>query len=105
LYSTRFNRKLITYPEQASGVSMGLILEFTGVVLGSAVIPITLAVTSAHVSPYLTTYAAPIGTISGLAAWLGVTKGVYGEVNITTTFENWTMFAGCLVSLMVPLLI
>lgn len=84
---------------------MGWILEFLGVILGSAVIPITLALMSSHVSPYYITYAAPVGTICGLAAWLGVTKGMYGEINITTTFENWSMFAGCLVSLLVPLII
>lgn len=84
---------------------MGWILEFLGVVLGSAVVPITLAVTSAHVSPYYTTWAAPIGTICGLAAWLGVTKGMYSEINVTTTFENWPMFAGCVVSLFLPLVI
>jgi hypothetical protein len=83
---------------------MGWILEFIGVSLGSAVIPITLAVNSSHVSPLFMTYAPPIGTICGFAAWLGVTKGMFGEINITTTFENWSMFAGCLVSLMVPLL-
>ncbi|KAF2489325.1 hypothetical protein BU16DRAFT_575685 [Lophium mytilinum] len=89
----------------ASGVSMGWILEFVGVVLGAAVIPIALAITSAHVSPLYMIIAAPAGTICGLAAWLGTTKGMYGEINVTTTFENWSMFAGCTVSLGLPLLI
>ena len=84
---------------------MGWILEFVGVILGSAVIPITLAVTSAYVSPYFITYAPPFGTACALAAWLGVAKGLYGEVNIITTFDNWPMFAGCTVSLLVPLII
>lgn len=81
---------------------MGWILEFLGVVLGSAVIPITLAVMSAHVTPFFVTYSPPIGTICGLAAWLGTTKGLYKEINIVTTFENWPMFAGCLVSVTIP---
>lgn len=84
---------------------MGWILEFIGVIVGSAVIPITLALTSAHVSPYFITYAPPVGTALAIAAWLGATKGLYGEVNITTTFENWPMFAGCCVALFVPLII
>lgn len=88
-----------------SGVSMGWVLEFLGVVLGPAVIPITLAVNSAHASPRFMEIAAPVGTVCGLVSWLGSTKGVYGAVNITTTYENWPMFIGCTVGLFVPLLI
>lgn len=84
---------------------MGWILEFVGVIVGSAVIPITLAVTSSHVSPYYMTYAPPVGTLCGVAAWLGVSKGMYGTIDIATTFENWSMFAGCLVSLTVPIIV
>jgi hypothetical protein len=83
---------------------MGWILEFVGVIVGSAVIPITLAVTSAHVSPHFTTWAPPVGTICAVCAWLGVTEGLYGEVNVTTTFENWPMFAGCVTALTIPLI-
>jgi hypothetical protein len=84
---------------------MGWILEFIGVVLGSAVIPITFAVNSAHVSQLWMQISAPIGTTCGMVAWLATTKGMYGAVNVTTTFENWPMFAGCVVSLFVPLLL
>jgi urea-proton symporter len=85
-----------------SGVSMGWVLEFLGVVLGSAVIPITLAVNSAHVSPRYMQLAAPIGTVCALGSWLGTTKGMYGTINVTTTFENWPMFCGCTVGLVIP---
>ncbi|KAF4624777.1 hypothetical protein G7Y89_g13392 [Cudoniella acicularis] len=61
-------------------------------------------VTSSHVSLYLTTYGPPIGTALGICAWLETTKGTYGTINIDTTFENWPMFTGCLVSLVIPLL-
>ncbi|KAK5166531.1 uncharacterized protein LTR77_008074 [Saxophila tyrrhenica] len=87
-----------------SGVSMGWVLEFLGVAVGAAVIPITLAVNSAHVSPLFMEIAAPIGTICGLSSWLGSAKGMYGAVNVVTTFENWPMFIGCTVSLFVPLI-
>src|ERR1700712_565770 len=63
-----------------SGVSMGWILEFVGVVMGSAVVPIILAVNSAHVSSTYMTYAAPFGTACAMAAWLGSAKGMYGAV-------------------------
>jgi urea-proton symporter len=88
-----------------SGVSMGWILEFVGVVLGSAVFPITFAVNSAHASPLWMTISAPIGTACGLVSWLAITKGMYGAVNVTTTFENWPMFTGCTVSMFVPLIL
>jgi hypothetical protein len=88
-----------------SGISMGWILEFIGVVLGSAVIPITFAVNSAHASRLWMQIAAPIGTICGIAAWLGTAKGLFGALTVATTFENWPMFAGCIVSLFVPLVL
>jgi Na+/proline symporter len=72
----------------ASSILMGWILEFVGVVLGAAIIPITLAITNAHVSSLYMIVAALLGTLCGLAAWLGTTKGLYGEINLTTTFEN-----------------
>lgn len=88
-----------------SGVSMGWVLEFLGVVLGSAVIPITFAVNSAHASPLWMTISPPIGTACSLIAWLTLTKSMYGAVNVTTTFENWPMFAGCTTGLFVPLVL
>ncbi|KAK5123208.1 hypothetical protein LTR85_003407 [Meristemomyces frigidus] len=89
----------------ASGISMGWILEFLGVILGPAVIPITLAVNSAHASPRFMEIAAPVGTVCGLVSWLGSTKGMYGAVTATTTYENWPMFIGCTIGLFVPLII
>ncbi|QDS76336.1 hypothetical protein FKW77_002734 [Venturia effusa] len=88
-----------------SGISMGWMLEFVGVVLGSAVIPITFAVNSSHASPLWMTISAPIGTICAVAAWLGTTKGMYDILTPATTFENWPMFAGCTVGLFVPLIL
>ncbi|KAI0143392.1 hypothetical protein BJ166DRAFT_629762 [Pestalotiopsis sp. NC0098] len=88
-----------------SGISMGWILEFLGVALGSAVVPIILAVNSAYVSPAYMSFAAPVGSICALASWLGSAKGMYGEVTVTTLYENWVMFIGCTVGLFVPLII
>lgn len=71
-----------------SGLSMGWVLEFSGVILGAQVFPITLALTSAHVSPVYASIAGPIGTIVGVVGWLAAAKGMYGEVTVTTTFES-----------------
>jgi hypothetical protein len=84
---------------------MGWILEFLGVVLGPAVFPITLGVTSSHVSPWFMAYSPLIGTVCALASWLGCAKGMYGSINVSTTFENWPMFTGCLVGLIIPIMI
>lgn len=80
-----------------SGVSMGWILEFLGVLLGSAVVPIVLAVNSAHVSSAYMSYSAPFGSVCALASWIGSAKGIFGEVNVDTLYENWPMFVGCTV--------
>lgn len=76
---------------------MGWILEFLGVILGPAVIPIILAVNSAHVSPKYMTYSAPAGSACALVSWIGTAKGMYDVVNVTTLYENWPMFVGCTV--------
>ncbi|RSL58102.1 hypothetical protein CEP53_006264 [Fusarium sp. AF-6] len=88
-----------------SGISMGWILEFSGVILGSAVVPITLGVNSAYVSPLYMTWSAPIGTVCAVCAWIGTAKGMFGEVTVDTLYDNWPMFAGCTVALLLPLLI
>ncbi|KAI1869975.1 uncharacterized protein JN550_005565 [Neoarthrinium moseri] len=88
-----------------SGVSMGWILEFLGVLLGPAVIPIILAVNSAHVSPAYMTYSAPIGSTCALVSWIVTAKGMFGAVTVDTLYENWSMFVGCTVGLFVPLII
>ncbi|KAL6406331.1 hypothetical protein AUP68_09121 [Ilyonectria robusta] len=88
-----------------SGISMGWILEFSGVILGSAVVPITLGVNSAYVSPLYMTWAAPIGTVCAVCAWIGTAKGMFGEVTVDTLYDNWPMFTGCTVALLLPLLI
>ncbi|KAI0470771.1 hypothetical protein GGR56DRAFT_113735 [Xylariaceae sp. FL0804] len=88
-----------------TGISMGWILEFLGVILGPAVIPIILAVNSAHVGAAYMTFAAPVGTLCALASWMGTAKGMYGAVSVDTLYENWSMFVGCTVGLFVPLLI
>ncbi|KAK6081203.1 sodium symporter family protein [Seiridium cupressi] len=80
-----------------SGVSMGWILEFLGVILGSAVVPIILAVNSAHVSSTYMTYSAPFGSACALVSWIASAKGMFGEVSVTTLYENWPMFIGCTV--------
>lgn len=84
---------------------MGWMLEFVGVVCGAAVAPITLALISVRVSPLYMVISAPVSTIAGVAAWLGTTKGMFGTINITTTFDNWSMFAGCITSLCLPIVI
>ncbi|KAH9884263.1 hypothetical protein F4778DRAFT_787886 [Xylariomycetidae sp. FL2044] len=86
-----------------TGISMGWVLEFLGVVLGPAVVPVVLAVNSAHVSPAYMTYAAPTGTLCALVAWIGTAKGMYQSVDVDTLYENWSMFIGCTVGLFVPL--
>lgn len=88
-----------------SGISMGWVLEFSGVVLGSAVIPISLAVNSAYVSPTYMTFAPPVGTACAVSGWLGTAQSMFGRITVDTLFENWPMFVGCLVSLLIPLLL
>ncbi len=87
-----------------SGVSMGWLLEFIGVLLSSAVLPIVMAINSNHVSPVFMAIAPPTGTMCAIISWLVSARVMYGAVNMDTTYENWPMFIGCVFGLFTPLL-
>ncbi|KAI1336356.1 hypothetical protein F5Y15DRAFT_427058 [Xylariaceae sp. FL0016] len=88
-----------------TGISMGWVLEFLGVVLGPAVVPIILAVNSAYVSSAYMTWAAPIGTACALISWTTTAKAMFGAVTVDSLYENWSMFVGCTIGLFIPLIV
>jgi hypothetical protein len=73
-----------------------------GVILGSAVIPIALAVTWSRANRLGCIAGSLIGLAAGLAAWLGTTSGLNdGNITVTTSGGDYEMLAGNLASILV----
>ncbi|TCD67621.1 hypothetical protein EIP91_012186 [Steccherinum ochraceum] len=84
------------------GISMGWLYEFMGVVLGSAVVPIALAISWRKANKWGSIAGAVIGFCFGLIAWLVTTSTKNGGViNVTvgTTGGDDEMLAGNLASI------
>ncbi|KAI0028046.1 urea transporter [Vararia minispora EC-137] len=82
------------------GVSMGWLYTFMGVVLGSAVVPIALAITWSKANKWGCIVGAVAGFFAGLIAWLVTTSTLNGGViNVTTTGGDFEMLAGNLASI------
>jgi Na+/proline symporter len=84
------------------GLSLAWLDYFLGVVTCPGIIPTVLTVmwkgqtkTAAIVSPIL-------GMITGFAVWLGATKALYGEVNVTTSGSQLSCMYGVIASFVSP---
>jgi hypothetical protein len=84
-------------------ISMGYLYLLMGVIISSAVIPACCTIMWKGQNIYAACGAPILGFIFGLTAWLATAKGMYGELNVTTTGDDYPMLAGNLVSLCSPL--
>ncbi|GAA5867263.1 hypothetical protein JCM3774_002392 [Rhodotorula dairenensis] len=83
----------------AIGLSMGWLYEFMGIVIGAGVIPIALCIMWHKANRYTCMYGAVFGTSSGLVGWLvAAAKLNNGVVNLETTFQDYPMLIGNLLS-------
>jgi len=82
------------------GVSLGWLYTFMGVILGSAVVPIALAVTWSKASKWGCIAGAVGGFAAGIIAWLVTTSALNGGViNVNTSGGDLEMLAGNLASI------
>lgn len=89
-----------------AGISMGWLYEFMGVLLGSAVLPIALAIMSKSANKWCCIAGAWAGVVCGVIAWLVATSTLNnGVISVETTFGNYPMLAGNLGSILVGALI
>lgn len=65
---------------------MAWVLEFLGVVIGPAVIPLAGSLMSDSMTKETAIYSPLFSLAVALAAWLGVTKQQYGFISVDTTF-------------------
>jgi len=79
---------------------LGWLYTFMGVILGSAVVPIALAVTWSKANKWGCVWGAIIGFFTGITAWLVTTTTLNDHViNVVTTGGNFEMLAGNIASI------
>lgn len=78
----------------AMGLSLGFVYLAMGVMIGSAVIPIALTITWKRTNKYAATAGAIIGLFVALGTWTGVAAMQYGEVNLASLGDNYSMLFG-----------
>uniref|UniRef100_A0A2P2LSU5 Urea-proton symporter DUR3 n=1 Tax=Rhizophora mucronata TaxID=61149 RepID=A0A2P2LSU5_RHIMU len=83
-----------------AGVSLGWIYLATGVLIGSAVLPIAFMLLWKKANANGAILGALIGCVMGIITWLLVTKIEYGQITLNTTGRNAPMLAGNLVSVL-----
>lgn len=83
-----------------AGVSLGWMYLATGVLIGSAVIPISFMLLWRKANSTGAILGTIIGCVCGIVTWLSVTKIEYGRINLDTTGRNAPMLAGNLVSVL-----
>ncbi|GAA5910909.1 hypothetical protein JCM8208_006685 [Rhodotorula glutinis] len=88
-----------------AGISMGWLYEAMGLFIGAGVVPIAMGVMWSRANGRVCTTAALCGTSSGIIGWLVSTKCLYGAVTIETTFNDYPMLTGNVLSFCVSGLI
>lgn len=81
------------------GLSLGWVYLFMGIVIGSAVIPVSMVLTWKKATAKGAIAGAILGQICAIIAWLVSTSALYGEINIDNTGENYPMLTGNLVAI------
>jgi Na+/proline symporter len=80
-------------------VSMGWLYTFMGVILGSAVCPIALAITWKKANKWGCIGGSIAGFIAGVVAWLVTTAQLNPVINVVTSGGDYEMLAGNLASI------
>ncbi|GAA5840877.1 hypothetical protein JCM9279_001249 [Rhodotorula babjevae] len=81
-----------------AGISMGWLYEAMGIFAGAGVVPIAMGVMWSRANGRVCTAAALCGTSSGIIGWLVSTSCLYGTVSIDTTFNDYPMLIGNVLS-------
>lgn len=88
------------------GVGMGYLYELMGVIICSAVIPVSLIMFWSGLNKWSAWIAPPLGMAFGIASWAGVTAGLSDSTfTLATTGADYPMLSGNLVSIGSPLII
>ncbi|BEI81538.1 hypothetical protein CcaverHIS002_0206980 [Cutaneotrichosporon cavernicola] len=81
------------------GISMGYLYQLMGCIIGSAVVPVACCVSWRRANGSAAVAGAVLGFVAGVAGWLGLTAHMYGTINVETTFTDYPMLTGNLLSI------
>lgn len=85
------------------GVSLQYVYLTMGILIGSAVAPISFALLWKKTNRYAATGAALVGLVSGVAAWFSTANLMFGEITITSTGDIIPLLVGNITSIVVSL--
>ena len=88
-----------------SSISLQYVYLAMGVLIGSAVAPISLAILWKNTNRYAATSAAIIGLGCGVTVWLGYAFNTSGEITLASTSDMFALLAGNLASILTSLVI
>ena len=81
------------------GASLQYLYLVMGILIGSAVVPITLAILWKKANKYAATLGAVVGLVCGVVAWLTSASLLYGEITMSSTGQNSPLLIGNLSSI------
>lgn len=84
-----------------AGVSLQYVYLAMGILIGSAVVPVALAVVWKKTSKVAATAGALIGLACGVASWVGTAYMLSGEVSVRSTSQDIPLLVGNVVSILV----
>ena len=87
------------------GVSLQYVYLAMGVLIGSAVAPISLAILWKDTNRYAATIASIVGLGCGVTVWLGYAYATSGEISLASTSNMFALLAGNLASILTSLVI
>lgn len=87
------------------GASLQYVYLAMGILIGSAVAPITIAVVWKKANKVAATAAAIVGLACGIGAWLATANALYGEITIATTGQNTPLLIGNVTAISVGALV
>lgn len=83
------------------GASLQYVYLAMGVLIGSAVVPISLAIVWKRTNKVAATAGALAGLVCGVTIWLTSSYAFYGTVSVSTTSQNLPLLAGNVTSILV----
>ncbi|MHA7646793.1 sodium:solute symporter family transporter [Nitrosopumilus sp. S4] len=86
-----------------SGFSLQYVYLMMGVLIGSAVAPVSLAILWNKTNKYAATSAAIMGLLSGVVSWLWSANLMYGEITLSSTGNLFPLLIGNVISISVSL--
>lgn len=86
-----------------SGFSLQYVYLMMGVLIGSAVAPISFSILWRKTNRYSATIAAVVGLICGVLSWIGSANFIYGEITLFSTGNMVPLLIGNITSIIVSL--